>query len=104
MAQNNDPMPSARAERTQGDPPGPMSIESYFLQIQNFLSSTTHQMTEFRQSQSALEARVISLQNEINRPDERQGEPSFVIKTFTGKKGNNRRSNLHVAGPMGVSF
>ena len=40
-------------------------------------------MTEFRQS--ALEARVISLQNEINRPDERQGEPSFVVKPFTGE-------------------
>ena len=71
MAQNNDPMPSARAERTQGDPPGPMSIESYILQVQNFLSSTAHQLTEFRQSQlSALEARVISLQNQIYRRDE----------------------------------
>ena len=80
MAQNNDPMPSAQAERTQGNPPGPMSIESYILQVQNFLSSTAHQLTEFRQSESALEARVISLQNEINRPDERQGEPSFVVK------------------------
>ena len=86
MAQNNDPMSSAQAESTQGNPPRPMSIESYFLQTQNFLSSTAHQMTEFRQSQSALEARVISLQNEINRPDERQGEPSFVIKPFTRKK------------------
>ena len=37
-------------------------------------------MTEFWQSQSALEARVISLQNKINRPDERQGEPSFVVE------------------------
>ena len=83
MAQNNDPMPSAQAERTQGNPPGTMSIESYILQVQNFLSSTAHQLTEFRQSQSALEARVISLQNEINRPDERQGEPSFVVKPFT---------------------
>ena len=86
MAQNNDPMPSAQAERTQGNPPGPMSIESYFLQIQNFLSSTAHQMSELRQPQSALEARVISLQNETNRPDERQGEPSFVVKPFTGEK------------------
>ena len=69
MAQNNDPMPSAQAERTQGNPPGTMSIEVYILQVQNFLSSTAHQL--FRQSQSALEARVISLQNEINRPNER---------------------------------
>ena len=43
-------------------------------------------MTELRQSQSALEARVISLQRETNRPDERQGEPSFVVKPFTGDK------------------
>ena len=71
MAQNNDPMPSAQAERTQGNPPGPMSIESYILQVQNFLSSAAHQITEFRQSQSALEARVISLQTETNKPDER---------------------------------
>ena len=86
MAQNNDPMPSAQAERTQGNPPGTMSIEAYILQVQHFLSSTAQQLTEFRQSQSALEARVISLQNEINRPDERQGEPSFVVKPFTGDK------------------
>ena len=71
MAQNNDPMPSAQVERTQGNPPRPICIEAYFLQIQNFLSSTAHQLTEFQQSQSALEARVINLQNEINRPDER---------------------------------
>ena len=63
-----------------------MSIESYILQVQNFLSSTAHQLTEFWQSQSAFEARVISLQNDINRPDERQGEPSFVVKPFTGDK------------------
>ena len=87
MAQNNDPMPSAQAERTQGNPPGTMSIEAYILPVQNFLSSTAHQLSEFRQSQSArLEARVISLQNEINRTDERQGEPSFVVKPFTGDK------------------
>ena len=43
-------------------------------------------MTELRQSQSALEARVISLQRETNRPNERQGEPSFVVKPFTGDK------------------
>ena len=43
-------------------------------------------MSELRQSQSALEARVISLKNETNRPNERQGEPSFVVKPFTGDK------------------
>ena len=43
-------------------------------------------MTEFLQSQSVFEARVISLQNEINRPDELQGEPSFVVKPFTREK------------------
>ena len=71
MAHSNDPMTSVQAEGIQGNPPRPMSIESYFLQIQNFLSSTAHQMTEFWQSQSALKARVINLQNEMNRPDER---------------------------------
>ena len=86
MAQNNNPMSSAQAERSQGNPHGPMSIESYFLQIQNFPSSTTHKMSELRQSQRALEAHLISLQSETNRPDERQGEPSFVVKPFTGEK------------------
>ena len=71
MAQNNDPMPSAQAQRTQGNPPGPMSIELYILQIQNFLNSTLHEISALRQSQSAFEARVINLQNEMNRPDER---------------------------------
>ena len=42
-------------------------------------------MSELRQSQSSPEARVISLQNETNRPDEHQGEPSFVVKPFTGE-------------------
>ena len=65
MAQNNDPMPSTQLKRTQGNPLGPMSIESYFLQM------SAHQMSELRQSQSSLEVRVISLQNETNRPDER---------------------------------
>ena len=86
MAQINVPMSSAQAEGTQGNPPGLISIESYFLQIQNFLSSTTHQMSKLRQSQSALEACVISLQRETNRPNERQAEPSFVVKPFTGEK------------------
>ena len=44
-------------------------------------------MNELQQSQNALEARVISLQNETNRPDERQGESSnFVVKPFTREK------------------
>ena len=86
MAQNNDPMSSAQAEGTQGNPPGLMSTEMYLAQISQYLSFTAQQMTELRQSQSALEARVISLQQETNRPDERQGEPSFVVKPFTGDK------------------
>ena len=86
MAQNNDPMSSAQAEGTQGNPPGLMSTEMYLAQISQYLSFTAQQMTELRQSQSALEARVISLQHETNRPDERQGEPSFVVKPFTGDK------------------
>ena len=28
----------------------------------------------------------MSLQNETNRPDEHHGEPSFVVKPFTGEK------------------
>ena len=40
MAQNNEPMPSTQAERAEGNPPGTMSIESYILQVQNFLTST----------------------------------------------------------------
>ena len=79
-------MSSAQADGTQGNPPGLMSTEMYLAQISQYLSFTAQQMTELRQSQSALEARVISLQHETNRPDERQGEPSFVVKPFTGDK------------------
>ena len=46
MAQNNDPMSSAQAEGTQGNPPGQMSIEMYFSQITQYLSFTAQQMTE----------------------------------------------------------
>ena len=81
MAQNNNPMSSAQVEGTQGNPLEQMSIE-----MSQYLSFTTQQMTELRQSQSALEARVISLQRETNRPDEWQGERSFVVKPFTGEK------------------
>ena len=70
MAQNNDPMSSAQAEGAQGNPPGLMSTEMYLAQISQYLSFTTQQITELRQSQSALEARVISLQHENKRPDE----------------------------------
>ena len=92
-------MPSAQAERTQGNFLGPMSIESYILQIQNFLSSIVHQMSELRLSQSALEAGVISLQNETHRPDERQGEPSFVVKPFKGEK--NERTEEAICTSLG---
>ena len=86
MAQNNDPMSFAQVEGTQGNPPGQMSIEMYFSEISQYLSFTAQWMTELQQSQSALEARVISLQRETNRPNERQGEPSFVVQPFTGEK------------------
>ena len=42
-------------------------------------------MSELWQSQSALRARVISLQRDTNRPIERQGEQSFVVNPFTGE-------------------
>ena len=71
MTHNNDPMSIAQAEGSEGNPPGQMSIEMYFSQITQYLSFTAQQMTELRQSQSALEARVISLQRDTNRPDER---------------------------------
>ena len=69
MVQNNDPMSSAQAKRTQGNPPWAMSIESYFL----------HQMSELWESQSDVEACVISVQNGTNRA-------SFVRKPFMGEK------------------
>ena len=65
---------------------GAILIDSYFLQIQNFPNSTLNKISELRQSHGSLEACVISMQCDINRPDERQGEPSFVIKPFTGEK------------------
>ena len=34
----------------------------------------------------ALEASVISIQPDTNRPDERESEPSFVVKPFTEEK------------------
>ena len=79
MAHNNDPMASAQAAGIQGNPPGPSPIESCILQIHNVLNSTLQEISALRQSHNALEARVISIQNDTNRPDERQGEPSFVV-------------------------
>ena len=38
MAQNNDPMPSAQAERTQGNPPGTISIDAYISLVQPRIS------------------------------------------------------------------
>ena len=43
-------------------------------------------MHEILQSNSALEARVLSIQRDANKHDECQGEPSFVVKPFTGEK------------------
>ena len=86
MDHNNDPMTSTQRQGIQGNPPGLSPIELYFLQIQNCLNSTLHQISALQKSDSALEARVISIQRDANRPDERQGEPSFVVKSFTGDK------------------
>ena len=79
-------MASAQAVGIQGNPLGPSPIESCILQIHNVLNSTLQEISTLRQSHNGLEAHVISIQNDINRPDERQGEPSFVVKPFTGDK------------------
>ena len=84
MAHNNDPMASAQAAGIQGNPPGPSPIELCILIIQNVLNSTLQEISTLQQSHNALEARVISIQKDTNRPNERQGESSFVIKPFTG--------------------
>ena len=83
MAHNNDPMAYTQATGIQGNPPRPSPIESCILQIHNVLNSTLQEISSLRQSHNALEPRVISIQNDTNRPDERQGEPSFVVKPFT---------------------
>ena len=75
MAHNNDPITSAQAKRTQGNPLGPSPIESYILQIQNVLNSTLHEISALQQSHNALKERVISIQRDANRLHERQGEP-----------------------------
>ena len=74
MAHNNDPMASVQMERYQGNPPRSSPLKSIL-----------HDIFTLRQSHSALEARVISIQCDANIPDERQGEPSFVVKPFTGE-------------------
>ena len=86
MGHNNDLMTSTQAIGNQGNPLGPSPIESCILQIHNVLNCTLHEIFALWQSHNALEAHVISIQHDINRPDERQGEPSFVVKPFTGDK------------------
>ena len=87
MARHYNIMTSSQVEAIQGNTHiGPIPIESYFVQIKNLLNSTLNEISALRQSHSALEARVISMQLNTNKPDERQGEPSFVIKLFTGEK------------------
>ena len=89
MAHNNDPMTSSQVEAIQGNTLGAILIESYFLQIQNFLNSTLNKISALRQSHGALEAWVISMQCNTNKLDEHQGERSFVINLFIyeSKKG-----------------
>ena len=70
MAHNNDPMASVQMERYQGNPPRSSPLKSIL-----------HDIFTLRQSHSALEARVISIQCDANRPHEPQGEPLFVVKT-----------------------
>ena len=77
-------MASAQAAGIQGNPLRPSPIESCISQMHNVLNSSLQEISTLRQSHNALEARVISIQKDTNRPDERQGESSFVIKSFTG--------------------
>ena len=86
MGHNNDLMTSTQAIGNQGNPLGPSPIESCILQIHNVLNYTLQEISALRQSHNALEACVISTQNDTNRLDERQGEPSFVVKPFMGDK------------------
>ena len=48
------------------------------LQLQNSFNSILNEISKLRQSHDALEARVISMQRDINRLEELQGEPLFV--------------------------
>ena len=81
--------------RIQGNPLGPNPIESCILQIRNFLNSTLHEIPALWQSHNALEACAISIQNDTNRPDERQGEPSFVVNPFTGDKKERTKESIY---------
>ena len=94
MAHNNDPMASTQAEGFQGNPPRVIPNESYYLQIQNFLNFTLHESFELQQSHSALEAWVISMQRNTKKPDERRGEPSFVVKPFIGEKNERTEETI----------
>ena len=68
MAHNNDPMASAQVAGIQGNPPGPSPIESCILQTHNVLNCTLQVNSALQQSHNALEARVISIRNDTNRP------------------------------------
>ena len=74
MAHNNEPMTSTQVEGIQGNTLGAIPMESYFLQIHNFLKSTLNEIIEFWQSHGTLEAHLISMQCNTNRPKEHQGE------------------------------
>ena len=80
MARNNDSMTSSKAEAIQGNTPGAIPIESYFLQLQNFLNSTMNGVSKLRQSHGVCNTR------DTNKPHKRQGEQSFVIKPFMRDK------------------
>ena len=73
MAHNHGSMISSQAEAIQGNTLGAIPIETYFLQIQNFLNSTLNEISAIRQSHGALEAWGISMQLDMNKPDECQG-------------------------------
>ena len=84
MNHNNDhPMATSQVAGIEGTTHGAIPIESYVLQIQNLLNFTSYEIFELWQSHGTLEAGVISIQQETNRLDECQGEPSFVVKPFT---------------------
>ena len=82
MAHNNDLMSSSH-EGIQGNTSEAIPIYSYYSKMQNFLNSTFDEISKLQQSHGVLEAGVISMQQDTNKPNERQGEPSFVITTFT---------------------
>ena len=84
-------MTSAQVEWIQGNTHiGTILIESYFLQILNFLNSTLNDISALRQSHGSLEAQAISMQHNTYKPNEDLGEPSFVVKPFTGENKEER--------------